>query len=300
MKKELIRIRSINELHRHYQCGTPRHPLVSVIDLKTIRHNLLEEGEAYQMSLYIVSCKSFKGSLHYGRQLYDFEEGSLLFTAPEQVISSGPEVQLEEGWALFFHPDLINGTALGRNIHQYSFFLYDLNEALHVSDEEKQVLLDCVKKIEREYSQNIDKHTQGLIVSNIELLLSYCNRFYDRQFLTRAKVNHDIVQRFELLLNEYFTRETLVNDGLPEVKYFASKLNISPNYLSDLLHKYTGKTTLEHIHLQLIEKAKLLLWETGKSVSEVAYQLGFDHPSHFTKIFKSKTGLTPKAYRSNN
>jgi AraC-like DNA-binding protein len=207
---------------------------------------------------------------------------------------------MEEGWGLFFHPDLINGTSFAKKINEYSFFNYEANEALHISDDEKMILKDCVEKIEKEYSQNIDKHTQGLIVSNIELLLNYCDRFYDRQFLTRNKVNKDIVQRFEHLLNDYFAQDELINAGLPDVKFFASHLNLSPNYLSDLLNRFTGKTTQEHIHLKLVDTAKSLLWSTEKSISEIAYELGFEYPSHFTKVFKTKTGLTPQQYRSAN
>ena len=201
---------------------------------------------------------------------------------------------------LFFHPDLINGTSLAKKINEYSFFNYEANEALHISDDEKIILKDCVEKIEKEYSQNIDKHTQGLIVSNLELLLNYCDRFYDRQFLTRGKVSKDIVQRFEHLLNDYFAQPAEINAGLPEVNFFASHLNLSPNYLSDLLNRFTGKTTQEHIHLKLVDTAKSLLWNTEKSISEIAYELGFRYPSHFTKVFKTKTGLTPKQYRSVN
>ncbi|MEO3407787.1 helix-turn-helix domain-containing protein [Mucilaginibacter sp. CAU 1740] len=300
MGNKLINIASINELHRFYGCDKPKHPLVSVIDLKTIRPELFDEPLAYQMELYIISCKSFKGTIKYGRQPYDFDEGSLLFTAPNQVLSAEPDVKLEEGWALFIHPDLLSSTSLGKKMHQYSFFLYDTNEALHISDDEKQILLDCIAKIKREYSQNMDKHTHGLIVSNIELLLNYCDRFYDRQFITRSKANHDIVQRFETLLNEYFANETLIQTGLPDVGHFASQLNISPKYLSDVLSKHTGKSTQEHIHLKLIEKAKLLLWGNNQSISQIAYQLGFEHPSHFTKLFKTKTGSTPREYRNLN
>lgn len=300
MENKLVTIASINELHRFYGCDKPKHPLVSVMDLATIRPELYEERLAYQMALYIISCKSFKGIIKYGRQPYDFEEGSLLFTSPNQVLSAEPDVKLEEGWALFIHPDLLNATSLGKKMHQYSFFQYDINEALHISDDEKQILQDCIDKIKREYSQNIDKHTHGLIVSNIELLLNYCDRFYDRQFITRAKANHDIVQRFETLLNDHFASETLIQTGLPDVSYSASKLNISPKYLSDVLSKHTGKSTQEQIHLKLIEKAKLLLWGNDKSISEIAYQLGFEHASHFTKLFKTKTGSTPRAYRNLN
>jgi AraC family transcriptional regulator, transcriptional activator of pobA len=223
-----------------------------------------------------------------------------MFTASNQVISPSPDLQIEEGWALVFHPDLLNNSALGVKINSYSFFHYDANEALHISDDEKLMLKDCVEKISKEYSQNIDKHTQTLIQNNIELLLNYCDRFYDRQFITRAKVSHDVVQKFERMLKDYFNNESLIDLGLPDVKYFASALNLSPNYLSDLLKRYTGKSTQEHTHLQLIEKAKILLWGSDKSISEIAYELGFEHPSHFTKIFKTKTGKSPTEYRHLN
>ncbi|PWV56349.1 helix-turn-helix protein [Chitinophaga sp. S165] len=268
------------------------------MDLQTIPHDQFEPGVFYKMSFYVIACKRFKGEITYGRSKYDFEEGSMMFTAPDQVVSSGPAVEMEEGWALFFHPDLLSGTELERKMSSYSFFRYEANEALHISEEENLILKDCIEKIKREYSLNIDKHTQGLIVSNIELLLNYCNRFYDRQFITRAKANNDIVSRFERLLADYFSQGSLIESGLPDVKYFSSRLHLSPNYLSDLLSKHTGKTTQEHIHLQLVEKAKSLLWETSKSISEIAYDLGFEHPSHFTKIFKTKTGKSPKEYRS--
>ena len=220
--------------------------------------------------------------------------------SPNQVITYSPDLQIEEGWALYFHPDLIYSSSLGQKIDSYTFFNYDVNEALHISDEEKSIINDCILKIEKEYSQNIDQHTINLLTSNLELLLNYCNRFYGRQFYTRGKVNNDVVQQFEQLLKEYFLKDTLIDVGLPDVKYFASQLNLSPNYLSDLLNKYTGRPTQEHIHLQLIHKAKTFLWSTEKSISEIAYQLGFEHPSHFNKLFKSKTGKTPSEYRQLN
>jgi AraC-like DNA-binding protein len=204
---------------------------------------------------------------------------------------------VDEGWALFVHPDLFHGTDLGQKIHQYSFFNYEVNEALHISEDEQSILKDCTARIQREYSQNIDKHSQGLIVNNIELLLNYCTRFYDRQFFTRAKVSTDTVQQFEKLLKDYFSSDTLIETGLPTVTWFASRLNLSPNYLTDLLQKFTGKTTLEHIHLELIDRARSLLWSTDASISEIAYKLGFEHPSHFTRLFRSKTGKSPSEYR---
>jgi AraC family transcriptional activator of pobA len=298
MQKPLIEISAISDLHKLYNCPGPKHPLVSFISLQEMnRENFPEEETAYRLNFYAVYLKQTKGSMKYGRSHYDFDEGALVFTAPGQVISTQRYLSFNEGWGLFFHPDLLYRTDLGKKINQYSFFQYDNNESLHVADEEKKILLQCAENIIREYSQNIDKHSQELIVSNIELLLNYCSRFYDRQFITRAKVNHDIVQQFETALLNYFSQDSLINAGLPDVKYFASRLNLSPNYLSDLLNKYTGKTTQEHIHLQLVEKAKSLLWGTTKSISEIAYNLGFEHPSHFTKIFKTKVGASPKAFR---
>jgi AraC-like DNA-binding protein len=300
MKNKFVELQSISEVHRQFGYDKPKHPLVSLVDLSKIKTETIAEDAFYQMSLYSISCKHYEGVFKYGKSHYDFNDGTLMFTAPHQVINASHDPQIQDGWGLFFHPDLINGTSLSKKINEYSFFNYEANEALHISDDEKLILKDCVKKIEKEYSQNIDKHTQGLIVSNIELLLNYCDRFYDRQFLTRNKVSKDIVQRFEHLLNDYFSTEELTNTGLPDVKFFASQLNLSPNYLSDLLNRFTGKTTQEHIHLKLVDTAKSLLWSTEKSISEIAYELGFQYPSHFTKVFKTKTGLTPQQYRSAN
>lgn len=300
MKNKFVEIHSISEAHKVFGYDKPKHPLISFLDFTKIKPEVVEADAFYQMSFYTISCKQFEGVMKYGKSHYDFSEGTLMFTAPNQVINASHDSEMEEGWGLFFHPDLINGTALAKKITDYSFFNYEANEALHISDDEKLILRDCVEKIEKEYSQNIDKHTQGLIVSNIELLLNYCDRFYDRQFLTRGKVNKDIVQRFENLLNDYFAQTELINVGLPDVKFFAAQLNLSPNYLSDLLNRFTGKTTQEHIHLKLVNTAKSLLWSTEKSISEIAYELGFEYPSHFTKVFKTKTGLTPQQYRSAN
>ncbi|MVT10017.1 helix-turn-helix domain-containing protein [Chitinophaga tropicalis] len=295
-----IDLESISDLYDLLQCPPPRHPLVSLIDQAEFYARCPREVALYRFGFYTISCKKFKGLLHYGKSRYDFKEGSLLFTAPGQVIGPGADVTIDEGWVLFIHPDLLHGTGPGRRMHEYSFFQYEVNEALHVSEEEKQVIKDCVDKIVREYNQHIDKHTQSVIVSNIELLLNYCNRFYDRQFYTRSRVNADVVQQFERLLKEYFSRPDLVEAGLPAVSYFASRLNLSAGYLSDLLQRFTGKTTQEHIHLELIEKAKSLLWSTEKSISEIAYELGFEHPSHFTKLFKAKTGKPPSGFRHLN
>lgn len=296
----ILNIHSISDLHDMVKRPRPRHPLISVVDHTEFYTGRPAYDGLYQFGFYTISCKKFDGLLHYGKSQYDFKEGSLMFTAPGQVIGAGPDCKVHEGWALFIHPDLLHGSALGRKMHEYSFFHYEVNEALHISDEEDKIIKDCVDKIAREYMQGIDKHTQPLIVSNVELLLNYCNRFYDRQFYTRAKVNSDVVQRFEALLKEYFNQSNLIEAGLPPVTWFASKLNLSPNYLSDLLQKSTGKSTVEHIHLELVEKAKTLLWSTEESISEIAYELGFEHPSHFTRIFKAKTGKSPSEFRNHN
>jgi len=298
--QKYIDLPSIADIHRFYNYGKPKHPLITVIDLAQARPDRPPEPVFYRTPLYIIMSKRMEGTMRYGKSHYDFDEGTLMFTAPNQVISPSADIRVLEGWGLFFHPDLLHAFPLGHKIHDYGFFHYDVNEALHVSDEEKHVLLDCLAKIEKEYGQNFDKHTQGLILDNLQLLLNYCARFYDRQFFTRARPNADVVQRFERLLNDYFSQPTLIDTGLPDVKFFASRLNLSPNYLSDLLNKHTGKTALEYIHLQMIDRAKALLCGTEQSVSEIAYALGFEHPSHFTKIFKSKTGLSPRAFRNLN
>jgi AraC-like DNA-binding protein len=301
MKKEMfVEMESIGELHDFVQYPRPRHPLVSVIDHTAFYAQRPREAVRYRFGFYTISAKKFEGLMYYGKSHYDFKDGSLVFTAPGQIIGTGPDIQVDEGWVLLIHPDLLYGTSLGKKMHEYSFFHYEANEALHISDEENALIKDCLRKIEREYQGAIDKHTQGLIVNNIELLLNYCNRFYDRQFYTRTRANSDVVQRFEALLKEYFGQSTLIEAGLPPVTTFSSKLNLSPTYLSDLLQKATGKSTLEHIHLELVDRAKTLLWGTEHSISEIAYELGFEHPSHFTKLFKTKTGKSPSEYRSVN
>jgi AraC-like DNA-binding protein len=250
------------------------------------------------MGLYSVACKKVYGEMRYGRTNYDFSEGTLAFIAPNQVLQ--PSTDLIEGWIIYIHPDFLNASERGRKLTDYSFFGYDTREALHISDAEKKILADCKENIEREISQNLDNHSHDLVLSNLELLFAYCVRFYERQFLTRTKVSNDSVQKFERLLKDYFSHDSLAELGLPDVKYFAAHLNLSPNYLSDLLNKYTGKTTQEHIHMQLVDRAKSLLWGSNKSISEVAYTLGFEHPSHFAKLFKTRTGMTPTEFRNLN
>lgn len=296
---EYIDIGSISELHDFFHYDKPLHPLISVVDLAKVDRSHRREGDAYRLNLYSIACKKIEGSFKYGRTSYDFSEGSLMFTAPHQVLSPGIENKVQ-GWAIYIHPDFLLANSRGQKLTTYSFFGYDTNECLHISDAEKNVLEDCLQNIRREISMNLDTHSHNLILTNLELMLSYCSRFYDRQFLTRAKAGNDITERFERLLNDYFAQETPIESGIPDVKYFASRLNLSANYLSDLLSKYTGKSTQEHIHLKLIDKAKSLLWSTQTSIAGIAYDLGFEHPSHFTKLFKSRTGYSPRAFRNLN
>lgn len=300
MTPQYTDISTITALHDFYNYGKPKHPLITVIYLDDTSPNRPEGGGFFKTGFYSVYCKRFNGELKYGKSYYDFDEGSLMFTAPQQVVAVSGDTSSVKGWGLFFHPDLLNRSGLGSKIHEYSFFNYDVNEALHISDDENKTLMDCLANIEKECANNIDRHTQQLLIDNLQLLLNYCSRFYDRQFFTRAKVNNDIVQKFERLMTNYFLQDTLIEVGIPDVKYFASALHFSPGYLSDLLQKYTGKTTQEHIHLAVTEKAKYLLLGTAKPVSEIAYELGFEHPSHFTKLFKNKTGVSPKEYRGLN
>ena len=276
------------------------HPLVSVIDLsksRRIRHMRHTFG-FYTLFLKEVRC----GNLIYGRQYYDYQEGTIWAIASGQVAGvedNGEEFQ-PKGWALVFHPDLIRGTSLGRNIRSYSFFSYEANEALHLSEQERAIVVDCLHKIRTETEHAVDKHTRRLITANIELLLDYCVRFYERQFLTRSQVNSDLLIRFETLLDAYFSSDRPQSEGLPSVKYFAEQLHLSANYFGDLIKKETGRTAQDHIQLKLIDVAKERIFDVRKSVGEIAYELGFKYPQHFTRLFKKLTGLTPKEYRTPN
>ena len=276
------------------------HPLVSVIDLsksRRIRHMRHTFG-FYTLFLKEVRC----GNLIYGRQYYDYQEGTIVAIAPGQVAGvedNGEEFQ-PKGWALVFHPDLIRGTSLGRSIRSYSFFSYEANEALHLSEQERAIVVDCLHKIRTETEHAVDKHTRRLITANIELLLDYCVRFYERQFLTRSQVNSDLLIRFETLLDAYCSSDRPQSEGLPSVKYFAEQLHLSANYFGDLIKKETGRTAQDHIQLKLIDVAKERIFDVRKSVGEIAYELGFKYPQHFTRLFKKLTGLTPKEYRTPN
>lgn len=276
------------------------HPLVSVINFSKAyprRLNLTYFG-FYLVLLKDVNC----GDLRYGKTTYDYQEGTLIFLAPGQILDMEPSIELYQpkGYGVIFHQDLIIGTPLDRLINDYSFFSYNVNEALHVSERERQIILDCFSKISYELEQNMDKHSKKLIASNIELLLNYCDRFYDRQFITRDNANKGILEKFEKVLNAYFSSNKPQKFGLPSVAYFADILKLSPNYLGDSLKKETGKSAQEHIQLKLIGIAKERIFDTEKSISEIAYELGFKYPQHFNRMFKKATGKTPVEYRNLN
>lgn len=273
------------------------HPLVSVVDLSKANPR---SGSPMYFGFYTIFLKDVKcGDLVYGRHTYDYQEGTLVFIAPGQVagINSSGDIYQPKGYALVFHADLIHGTSLGRNIHDYTFFGYQSNEALHLSERERKIVLDCFSKIQYELEHAVDKHSKGLIVSNIELFLNYCKRFYDRQFITRDNPHKGILEKFEKLLNEYFQSEKPQTIGLPSVAYCAGELNLSANYFGDLIKKETGKTAQEYIQSKLIDVAKEKIFDRHKSVSQIAYELGFKYPQHFTRLFKQKVGYSPNEYR---
>lgn len=273
------------------------HPLVSVVDLSKAAPR---QGSRMYFGFYTVFLKDAKcGDLVYGRHTYDYQEGTLVFMAPGQVagINSNGEIYQPKGYALVFHPDLIHGTPLGRHIQEYTFFGYQSYEALHLSGRERQIVLDCFSKVEYELEHAIDKHSKKLIVATIELFLGYCTRFYDRQFITRENVHKGVLERFENLLNAYFQTDKPQTIGLPNVTYCAGELNLSPNYFGDLVKKETGKTAQEYIHAKVIELAKERIFEQSKSVSQIAYELGFKYPQHFMRLFKQRVGQSPNEYR---
>jgi AraC-like DNA-binding protein len=300
--KPIVQLHNISDITNFVNTKT-NHPLVAIVDFSKVDEHI-EDGTRISADFYSIMFKNYCiNKLRYGRQSYDFQEGSLICIAPKQVLTMDNEIEKRPdmmGWGLFFHPDLLRGTSLGNKIHEYTFFNYETSEALHLSDKEKNILFDCIQKIEIELQENIDYHSQNLIVSNIELLLNYCMRYYGRQFLTRKVSNNDTITNVEQLIKSYFTSNDLKETGLPTVKYLADGVNLSPSYLSDLLKKETGMTAQDHIHYHLIESAKNILNNTDHSISEIAYSLGFEYPQYFSKLFKQKTGQTPLEYRRLN
>lgn len=296
---EIIRINTISEYNKLVGLET-LHPYVSIIDFEKTEPFCFFRA---QLGMYTIFLKDSKcGNMTYGCGTYDYEEGTLVFIAPGQVygIEDKTEKKKGIGKAILFHPDLIHGTSLGKNIMDYTFFSYEINEALHLSTRERAIIDDCIENISFELEHPVDKHSKTLIVNYLELFLNYCKRFYDRQFITRNKVNVDVLAKFEKVLDDYFESNLLPENGTPTVSYCASKLFLSSNYLGDLLKRETGKSALEHIQLKLITVAKGMILEETKSIGEIAYQLGFKYPQHFTRMFKKETGYTPNEYRSLN
>ena len=291
----IINFNSIRE-YNEFNNNETLHPMVGVVHLEKAAPRQLRR---LRYSFYTVFLKKIKcGDLRYGLSNYDYEEGTLIFLAPGQVIGQyGEEFYQPQGIALVFHPDFISGTSLGNKIHEYHFFSYAVNEALHLSEQERKIILDCFSKIEYELHHAIDKHSKQLIISNIELFLNYCTRFYDRQFITRDNSNKGILERFEAKLNKYFFSDKPQNLGLPSVTWCAEELRLSANYFGDLIKKETGISPQEYIQTKVIEVAKKRLLDADKSISEIAYELGFRYPQHFTRLFKQRTGITPNEFR---
>lgn len=299
MKDIVYRVSSISELHSIAGFSKPKHPLVSVVDYSKVNIVDAPESGSFVCGFYTVN---FKKNCHfmYGRQPFDHQEGTLHCTAPEQIITFDRERDTgsSEGWGLYFHSELIRNSNLGKKIHEYSFFSYEENEALHLSDIEKQTLLSILKQMENEYNTNIDQYSHDLIISNIELFLNYCKRYYGRQFITRTNQNKDLIGDFENFLSEYVNSDKLKTLGIPTVKHCAEAMNLSANYFGDLLKSETGKNAQDHIHYFLLNQAKNLLVSSEKRINEIAYDLGFEYPQNFSKLFKKKVGLSPTDFRN--
>jgi len=292
---------SISELHRVLQLPKPQHPLVSVINLAEITCFSEEELQSVVYNFYSICIKKgFEGKMKYGQNYYDFDEGIMTFFSPGQVVSAEIVACIKlNGWWLVVHPDFLRNYQVAKNIKNYGYFSYAVNEALHLSEKEEVMATSIVQNIAQEYQSVIDNYSQDVIISQIELLLNYCNRFYNRQFITRKNASNDLLIKLEDLLSNYFNSKKVQELGLPTVQYISQQLNISPNYLSDMLRSLTGQSTQQHIQDKLIERAKEILTTTSLSVSEIAYQLGFEYPQSFSKLFKNKTNASPLEFRHN-
>jgi len=300
---EILHIKSIAQAHQLLGLPEPKHPLISVNLDCHLDYDKTLVGRKITFDNYLIFFKDgIEGSIGYGRNSYDFENSTMVFIAPGQVMEmiDCSHLKNSQGFSLTFHPDLIRKSGLGTRIDEYGFFEYESNEALHLSADERKDIEEIIAKIKREYEQNLDQHSQTLIVSNLELLLNYCLRFYDRQFYTRTNFNKDFVADFAMKISGYFKSEQPALKGIPSVKYFAEELSMSPNYLSDLLKKETGKSAKSHINDFMVNKAKNLLLGSEKAVSEIAYELGFEYPQGLNKLFKKETGMTPAEYRVSN
>lgn len=295
---KILNLDSVDLYNKLYGLET-LNPLVSVIDLNKATSSV--DLIRFNYGIYALYLKLEKAcDIKYGRQTYDYQEGTIVCFAPGQTAETNPttdKVQVN-AHGILFHPDLLRGTSLGKNIKKYTFFSYEVNEALHLSEEERSIVMDCLKIIRMELEHGVDKHSKTLLVNHIELLPNYCMRFYERQFITRGKTNRDVLTRFENLLDEYFESTLAEQDGLPTVKYFADKLCLSSNYFGDMFKKETGKSPQEYIQEKVIELAKERISGTADTVSQIAYSLGFQYPQHFCRLFKKRVGYTPSEYRA--
>ena len=301
MSSEVIHSKTINDLLNVMGTGERLHPLIAVIDTAKLAYGEETVGMRFSSDLYCIALKDSSCGINYGRNSYDFNEGVLIFTAPEQVISITKPQALNQvqGWMLYFHPDLIRKSSLGKKIDQYNFFNYEVHEALHLSEQEQKTLTLVFELIKGEIRERIDDHSQNVLVSNIELLLNHSLRFYTRQFNTRSNHNVDVVSKVESLLKNYYNEDEPAKEGQPTMQYLADRCNLSPSYLSDLLSKETGRSAIDHINDFLVHKAKNLLLHSEESVSGIAYNLGFNYPHYFSRLFKQKTGQTPQEFRLN-
>jgi AraC family transcriptional activator of pobA len=295
--QNIVKISSVTALHRYMGLPSPLNPLITIVDHSQTQNHKQAKNETLLLDFYNISIKrSFKGKLKYGKNSYDFDDGTMSFIAPNQLISiDESEQRNSDGWSLLFHSDLIRQYPLGKLIKNYGFFSYTVNEALHLSDEEEKTVELIIQNIQKEISSRLDSFSQDVMVSNLELLLSYCNRFYNRQFITRKMATNDLLSAFEQALDGYFNGANLM---LPTVEKLAVDLHVSSAYLSDMLRSLTGQNTQQHIHHKLIEKAKEILTTTNLTVSEIAYQLGFEYPQSFSKLFKNKTSVSPLVFRA--
>jgi AraC-like DNA-binding protein len=297
-KSNINHINSISQLVRILGFPASVHPLIALVDYNNVPIEMFPKGQKVSLDFYKISFKTtFKGQIKYGQGYYDFEEGGLAFLKPKQIVFPPEDIESYEGIALYFHPDFIRNYPLGKTIHQYGFFSYDVSEALFLSAKEKEIIANLFTTIANELDSNIDGFSQDVLVSQIELLLNYSNRFYNRQFITRKAVNHDIITSLDKLLESYFEEENSLKNGLPSVKYISKALKVSQRYLSDMLRSLTGLNTQQYIQNAIIEKAKEKLSNTNRSVSEIAYELGFEHAQSFSKLFKIKTNVSPMEFR---
>ncbi len=289
---------SLTDFHRVFGLLKPLHPMISFIDIKNVKIMSDELFNSFMLDFYKISYKTnLCGKAKYGQNYYDFGEGGLVFTAPNQIFETPADDNGSSGYMLLIHPDFLLSYPLAKKIKQYGFFSYSANEALHLSDHEKEIIMSIFKIIDDELKSRIDDFSQDVIISQVELLLNYSNRFYKRQFITRKAVNSNLLQKLEGLLDDYFNNEKSLAQGIPTVQYLSEHLNISASYLSDMLRSFTGQNAQQHIHNKLVEKAKEKLSTSTLSVSEIAYQLGFEHPQSFSRLFKTKTNLSPLEFR---